>query len=96
MVETARAKARAGALRALNAPEPVRVKTGPQGFPQALSQGRQRLIVATVEDVWRVEDEWWRATPVSRTYFEVLTEDGRRSTLFRDDTDGRWYKQRYE
>ena len=26
----------------------------------------------------------------------VLTEDGRRSTLFRDDTDGRWYKQRYE
>jgi hypothetical protein len=48
-----------------------------------------------VEDVWRVEEEWWRSTSISRTYFEVLLEDGRRVSIFHDHASGEWYRQHY-
>jgi hypothetical protein len=47
-----------------------------------------RLPVSSVEDVWRIDDEWWRETSVARTYFEVLLEGGRRLTLFFDRAAG--------
>ena len=49
--------------------------------------------MASIEDAWRIEDEWWRGKPVTRTYFEVLTTDGRRLVLFLDHTARRWFKQ---
>jgi hypothetical protein len=51
--------------------------------------------VASYQDIWRVEDEWWRDTPVSRTYFEVLLENGQRITIFHDVMSRLWQKQRY-
>jgi hypothetical protein len=51
--------------------------------------------VASVEDVWRVEEEWWRGAGISRTYFEVLMEDGRRVSIFHDHGSGQWYRQHY-
>ncbi|HKF76871.1 MAG TPA: hypothetical protein VKF59_12065 [Candidatus Dormibacteraeota bacterium] len=49
----------------------------------------------TVEDVWRVDDGWWRPSPVARTYFRVLLEGGLVLTLYRDDLEGTWWAQRY-
>jgi hypothetical protein len=66
-----------------------------EGRPVAVWERNARLAVASVEDCWRVEDEWWREMGVSRTYFEVLLEDGRRLTLFFDRAGRSWYRQRY-
>ena len=59
----------------------------------AVALGATRI--ASVEDVWRVEEEWWRSTSISRTYFEVLLEGGRRVSIFHDHASGGWYLQRY-
>jgi hypothetical protein len=49
--------------------------------------------VARTADRWRIDDEWWRERPLSRTYYRVLLEDGQPLTLFRDDVTGQWYEQ---
>ena len=95
MVETARAPAGTGALRAINVPQPVTVKANNDGRPAAVRLSGRILPVASVEDHWRVDDEWWRDAPIARSYWEVLLEDGRRVTLFHDHVSGRWYQQRY-
>ena len=100
MVETAGATDGPGALRPLNAPVPVHVKATANGRPLQVVLGRKRLTVASVEDAWRVEDEWWRDQPVLRTYFEAVLEDGRKVTLFldmagEDAAGGQWYAQNY-
>ena len=54
---------------------------------------RRRLKVASIQDLWQIDDEWWRARAIARLYYRVTTEDGRQLTLFRDLADGRWYVQ---
>jgi hypothetical protein len=44
--------------------------------------------VARVEEVWRVDDGWWRPHPVQRTYFRLALDDGRPLTLYRDQAAG--------
>jgi hypothetical protein len=51
--------------------------------------------VTGVEDHWRIDDEWWRDQHLSRMYYQVALEDGRRLTLFGDLVGERWYEQRY-
>ena len=108
MVQTTRASAGPGAVRtlrdapetaytrALNAPRHVHVESDAVGCPLAVTfGGGKRFEVTSLEDAWRVEDEWWRDAAVSRTYFEVLLEDGRRISVFQDHATGTWYEQRY-
>ncbi|MEE8519236.1 MAG: hypothetical protein V3S98_08945 [Dehalococcoidia bacterium] len=63
--------------------------------PYRRRQPSTSTAVISTEDIWRVEEEWWRDTPVSRTYFEVLLEDGQRITIFHDAVSRLWQKQRY-
>ena len=105
MVEIAGAKAGArdvhplresgeAAAEALDAPIAVRVEAD-AGWPIALVERGVRRAVESVEDIWRVEDGWRRRPPVSRTYFEVLLEDGRRLSIFHDHLREEWRRQRY-
>jgi len=71
------------------------VEADEPGEPQAVVLERERLTVAAVQDRWRIDDEWWRERPVSRVYFSVLLEDGRRLTIYRDLVAGRWSQQNY-
>ena len=80
MVKTPRAASGPSALRPLNLPEPARVEAE-AGRPSAVTQGKTRHEVTSIEDLWRVDEEWWRDAPVVRTYFEVLLDNGRRLTL---------------
>ena len=48
-----------------------------------------------VLETWRIDDEWWREMPVSRTYYLLLLEDGRTATVYHDLISGRWAKQSY-
>ena len=54
--------------------------------------GRWRRVAAVLER-WRIDDEWWRSQPVSRLYYTVLLEGGKRLDIFQDLTDGQWYGQ---
>jgi hypothetical protein len=83
-----------GALRPLNLPEPLRVEAE-NGTPVAVDIRGTRQAVVSIEDLWRVEEEWWRDSPIVRTYFEAILENGRRLTLFLEHTDGKWYSQRH-
>lgn len=71
MVSSARAPLHAGRLRALNAPRPVEVRFGPDGEPIAvrLRRGGDWHRVS-VQDRWRIDDEWWRE-PIERHYYAV-------------------------
>ena len=105
MVEIAGAKAGArdvhplresgeAAAEAADAPIAVHVEAD-AGWPIALVERGVRRAVESVEDIWRIEDGWRRRTPVSRTYFEVLLEDGRRLSIFHDHLREEWRRQRY-
>ena len=58
-------------------------------------QGKTRHEVISIEDLWRVDEEWWRDAGVVRTYFEVLLDNGRRLTLFLDHGASSWFWQRH-
>ena len=59
------------------------------GVPAAVN----RVRVVSVREEWRVVDRWWTEKPVRRRYFEVVLESGRNVVVFRDEQDGRWYRQ---
>jgi hypothetical protein len=92
MVADSGTSPRAAGLRPLNAPRPVRVLTG-DGLPVALVEGTRRRPVK-VEDVWYVDDEWWRER-IARRYYRVLLDDGAVRTVYREEGGDEWFAKRY-
>ena len=78
-------------LRQLNQPRPSHVETLADGVPASI-EGR---AVESIIETWRIEDEWWRPQPVSRTYWRLLLEDGRTIDVYFDALRKRWYRQAY-
>ncbi len=79
-------------LRPLNAPRPIRVRTGSGGRPRVLYMRGGSRRVAQIREIWQVDDEWWRE-PISRRYATLVLEDGLTVTLYRDLLTGKWYLQ---
>jgi hypothetical protein len=57
------------------------------------------LAVTAINDLWQVDDEWWRERPISRRYYQIttlnpLSQDERRLTIFRDQLNAQWYWQK--
>jgi hypothetical protein len=49
----------AASIRIINQPQPLHVNADDGGLPRAIvRQDTQR--VAAIQDVWRIDDEWWR------------------------------------
>src|SRR4029079_12826366 len=95
MVTDPGAKVRPHRLRPLATPRRTEVHADEQGTPHAVRfEGAMRQVVA-VEDRWRIDDEWWRETAVSRMYYQLQLEDGRVITVYRDLIGGGWCEQRY-
>jgi hypothetical protein len=82
-------------LRALNTPRRITVDAAEDGRPAAVTFGRRKLAVEAHHETWRIDDEWWRAKPVSRMYWRVSLEDGRVVDVYRDLVTGAWYRQSY-
>ena len=82
-------------LQPLKQPRPVAVETGESGEPVAVVLSGRRLAVERVEDVWRIDDEWWRQRPISRVYYVLFLEDGRVVTVYQDMQTLKWCLQRY-
>ncbi len=85
-------KFNAEALRPLNAPRPLRVRTGRGGRPRLLYLKGGMRKVRQILEIWQVDDEWWR-DPISRRYARLALEDGRIVTVYRDLIRRRWYLQ---
>ena len=82
-------------LRRLNAPRGVEVRTDSAGAPVALRRGVAWLDAVEL-DRHRTDDRWWTEQPIARAYYELLLEDGRTVTVFRDEISDRWWEQRYQ
>lgn len=79
-------------IRPIHTPEPVEVREGSDGEPVSVRlKGRWR-DVALIDDSWTF-DLWWLLEPVTRYYYRIDADDGRRMTVFQDRRDGRWYRQ---
>lgn len=98
MVQNTRKTPGPGSLRPLNLPIPISVEEDDDGRPLAVDQksgqkGRS-MKIAFIDDLWRIDEEWWREQPVSRMYYQLTAQSGGRLTVFQDLTDGNWYRQR--
>lgn len=93
MVPDPRASLRADPLRPLNAPGLVTV-LALDGRPAVLIAGGRRARVVRIQDVWRVDDEWWRL-PVSRRSCQLVLESGVIHTVYHDLVTDAWYTQAY-
>jgi len=49
--------------------------------------------VVSLDEVWSIDEEWWREKPIVRMYYRVNLEEGRQVTVFRDMLHGVWYRQ---
>ena len=94
MVQDTGKTLRADTYRSVNLPEPVAVEEDASGLPLAVKMPR-RQVIASIEERWRIDDEWWRREPVSRLYYSLRLASGHRLALYKDLTDNRWYKQAY-
>jgi hypothetical protein len=94
MVENTGKTLRADTYKPLNAPEALMVEENASGFPVAV-KGKGRQAVFSIEDRWRLDDEWWRTESVSRLYYNVLLASGQRLVLYKDLAAGGWYRQDY-
>ena len=85
---------RAGAYKPLNTPVSVLVEEEAEGLPLAVREKRQQRI-ETIDDCWRLDDEWWRSAPVSRLYYSVRLASGQKMVIYKDLTNESWYRQSY-
>jgi hypothetical protein len=81
-------------IEPLNMPQPLEVEADERGAPLAVATREGLRRVEAIQDVWRVDDEWWRTT-VSRRYFMLRLESGLLRVVFQDLTTGAWHVQRY-
>jgi len=94
MVENTGKTLRADTYKPVNTPEALKIEEDAFGIPLAVRL-KQRQAVATIEDKWRLDDEWWRKEPVVRLYYNVLLASGQRLVLYKDLVTGGWYQQEY-
>lgn len=80
-------------LRPLNTPIPVTV-IAENGMPRKLVTAFAEADVMQIQDVWIVQEEWWR-TEIDRQYFALLMMDGEMRTIFHDRIEDTWYEQAY-
>ncbi len=93
MVTYSGAKARTDNVRSLNVPKPVTV-IAENGMPAKLITRTTEVAVMQIQDVWIVQDEWWRKE-IDRQYFALLMMDGEMRTIFHDRMEDAWYEQAY-
>ena len=93
MVQNSRKTSSFNYLRAINTPIPIVVKESPKKLPKSLAINGYIKHIALISDIWEINDEWWRSKPISRLYYQAITQEGRQITIFNDLIDHQWYQQ---
>ncbi len=93
MVTHSRAPLRAHRLRPLNLPRPVDIALDVHGQPTAVTEDGDARAVVAVNEIWRVNDEWWRE-PIARRYADLVLEGGAHVIVYEDLTTGQWFAQK--
>jgi hypothetical protein len=94
MVENTGKTLRADTYRPLNTPGALQVEEDASGLPVAVRVKRRQAVIS-IDDRWRLDDEWWRTEPISRLYYNILLASGLRLVLYKDLVTGGWYRQDY-
>jgi len=63
-------------------------------MPVALISSNRRYRVDRIQDVWCIDDEWWRE-PITRRYFQIVLDTGVLHTIYHDLVQDSWYEQGY-
>ena len=82
--------------RPLNAPRPLDVlpnRHGESVTVRKVGWPRRRRVVR-VQDRWRIDDAWWRETPIARLYYVVELEGETLLTVYHDLAAKAWFEQR--
>ena len=94
MVQDSGKMLQASAYKSVNLPEAIKVEEDATGLPLAVRlPGRQPVV--SIEDRWRIDDEWWRAEAISRMYYSVTFKSGQKVVVYKDLLNNAWYKQGY-
>ena len=94
MVKNPRETLRVGAYKPLNTPESILVEEDARELPLAVREKRRQRI-ESIDDCWRIDDEWWRPEPVARIYYAIRLTSGQKMVIYKDLTNGSWYHQSY-
>ena len=62
--------------------------------PSSVKLKKKLQKVMGIDNLWRIDDGWWRK-PVARLYYSLELESGSRITLFHDLLSGQWYRQNW-
>jgi hypothetical protein len=93
MVTNSRTPARPDQLRPLNPPKQL-IVTEHKGMPDVLIEHNRRHKVVRIQDVWCIDDEWWRE-PITRRYFQIVIDTGTIRTIYHDLVHDTWHEQSY-
>ena len=85
-------------IRRVNTPNEIAVRYDLTGVPLEVQLqppfGRWHPVRQN-RDTWRIDQTWWRARRVARTYYCLDPGDAPVFTIYRDDDTGVWYRQPY-
>ena len=94
MVKTSGETPRLSGIRRLNQARPLDVRVDANKLPNAIRDGKTWVAVTSIEDQWRVDDEWWREKPVQRSFYQAVLQDGRKLTFYLDELALSWHLSR--
>ena len=72
-----------------------RTRTRSTGVRKNISSDFEWISVGEVEDLWKINDEWWRGKneEIERTYYVLILRDDRRLVVFHDMKTREWFLQ---
>lgn len=94
MVKNPREATSTSPIRSLNRPILLQVEEDGQGRPISVIWRGRRVEVTSIKDIWEVADEWWKARPINRRYFQVTLTEKVVVTIFHDMIGAAWYSQK--
>jgi len=80
-------------IRRLKLPQAIQVEADDTGMPLRLRFGGGWQDANLARRPWRIDQHWWRAEPVRRTYYRVELQDGPPLTVYYDEVAQSWFRQ---
>lgn len=79
--------------RPLCLPRPAKVVVNDRGLPAVVQVQSGWQQVDWIMESWQLDEDWWTALPMMRSYFRVMLKNGILMRLFKDRRNGSWFRQ---